>query len=196
VFLCMPKCASTSTQQLLQRFGQITTGNDPGFKHLNYHAYEKFFKPLLIREQKRRRARIDNLEVVCLFREPVDWVSSWYRYRARAELKDSPEGKTKSTAGLNFEEFAREYVSPTPRAFATIGRQINFVKNESGQVGSIKFFRYEEYDSFIAYMSEKVGEKLVAPRLNVSQVAKGPETEKLAFLVEYLREEYELYEKI
>src|SRR5689334_15601464 len=107
VFLCMPKCASTSTEAILRPYGQIVTGNSPDFKHMPYRVYERFFRPFL---KAKVKGRFSQIEVVCLFREPVEWVNSWYRYRQRDELLRTPQKRRNSTKGMSFEEFAREYV--------------------------------------------------------------------------------------
>ena len=46
-FLCMPKCASTSTENALRRLADIRIGGLPGMKHLNYRGYEKYVVPLI-----------------------------------------------------------------------------------------------------------------------------------------------------
>jgi hypothetical protein len=196
VFLCMPKCASTSTEAVLRPYGQIVTGNDPGLKHLPFRAYERYFSQLVKRKQRRIPGSTEGIEVVCLFREPVEWLNSWYRYRTREELAKTTDGRAKSTANISFEDFAREYVSPSPRPFAKVGRQINFVKDKDGNVGKITLFRYEDYDRFIDYMSDKVGKKLVAPHRNVSPRSGSAVLEKPGFLVDFLRDEYQLYDSI
>lgn len=193
VFICMPKCASTSTEAILRPFGQILTGNAPEFKHMPYRYYERFFRPLL---RAKLKGKLRQIETVCLFREPVDWVNSWYRYRQRDELMRSPQKRKNSTRGVSFEEFAREYVSGSPRPFAQIGRQIKMIQDKDGNVGQIRLFRYEDYDKFLAYMSEKVGQPLVAPRMNVSPAGESETTPDLPFLTGYLAPEYEIYRSL
>jgi hypothetical protein len=191
----MPKCASTSTEKVLRPFGQITTDSEPAFKHFNYRQYKRFFTPILATRLRDKPEPNDQIEIVCLFREPVDWVNSWYRYRTRRALATMPGGKRKSTANMSFEEFSREYVSSNPRPFAHVGRQIDFIKDKHGQIGDIKVFRYEKYEDFLAYMAKKVGKPLAAPKLNVSPRVNGV-IERPPFLVDYLREEYAFYETL
>jgi hypothetical protein len=192
----MPKCASTSTEAILRHYGDITTGSDPSIKHVNLKTYERFFKPFLEKVQSKHARLAGDIETICLFREPIDWLNSWYRYRTRENLARTPRGKTKSTANISFLEFAQEYVKPQPAAFAKVGRQINFLKNKNGQIGKVTVFRYDDYVQFLDYLSHKVGEKLEAPRLNVSPSSPSDKDERPDFLYDYLKEEYELYESL
>jgi hypothetical protein len=193
VFLSMPKCASTSTEAMLRPYGQIVTSDAPEFKHLPYRGYERFFKPLL---QEKLKQRANKLEIICLFREPVDWLHSWYRYRQRDELEQMARRRKNSTKNLTFEEFAREHVSDSPQPFAKVGRQIRFIQDKNGNLGNITLFRYEDYDKFLEYMSGKIGEPLAAPRMNISPVGEEKERPDLPFLTEYLADEYRVYSSI
>jgi hypothetical protein len=132
VFICLPKCASTSTEAILRPYADIMTGGRPDYKHMTYRKYERFLKPLM-RSKLKNKSELP--EVVCLFREPVDWLHSWYRYRQRNSLQGgverevrrihkpmewlnrwycpsrdaTPHPRTaseKSTRGMSFEEFA------------------------------------------------------------------------------------------
>ena len=72
IFLCMPKCASTSIEATLNPYSQLYTSRHPKVKHTNDSKYQRFIKPFLNQ---------DDIEVVCLMREPISWLHSWYRYR-------------------------------------------------------------------------------------------------------------------
>lgn len=192
VFLCMPKCASTSTEAILRPFGQLVTDSGPRFKHINLRTYERFVKPLVVSRMRKRAARPLDIEVICLFREPIDWLHSWYRYRRRQELLSKRHSQN-STVNVGFVEFAREYVSENPLPFAKLGRQSQFVRDRKGNVGKVRLFRYEDYPGFLAYMSAKVGEELTAPHLNASPEGEKVDLANLGFLVDFLREEYAIY---
>jgi hypothetical protein len=199
VFLCMPKCASTSTEDILRPYGQLVTDGTPSFKHINFRQYERLVKPLVLhcsRSGQAPRRRFPALEVVCLFREPTDWLFSWYRYRSRESLLRNKRRASRQVGGISFEEFAREYVSESPRPFARVGRQINFIKNAKGEIKGIKVFRYEDYAAFIAYMSSRLGAELVAPRLNESPQAADQQKYRFDFLESHLAEDYEFYRSI
>ena len=44
-------------------------------------------------------------ETVCVIREPIDWLGSWYRFRSRSSAP-----KAKSTKGISFETFVEGYL--------------------------------------------------------------------------------------
>lgn len=222
VFICMPKCASTSTEAILRPYADIMTGRRPDYKHMTFRKYERFLEPLI-------RSKLKNgdemPEVVCLFREPVDWLHSWYRYRQRDSLQGSDEREARrarkplewlnnlyrpsrsatpqpgtanerSTHGMSFEEFARQYVSAHPSPPARIGRQVNMLKDKTGNIGKITLFRYENYDVFLDYMSAKVGKRLKPRVMNKSPSAAKDSVPDLPFLTAYLQEDYAVYNSI
>lgn len=83
VFLCTPKCASSSIETMLRRYSDISLVGPPFFRHTNYRIYSKYLKPYLMETGK-----IKNIETICLIREPLSWLHSWYRFRARHEIRD------------------------------------------------------------------------------------------------------------
>lgn len=192
VFICMPKCASTSTEAILGPYADIMTGKSPEYKHLSYKKYEKHFEPLV---RAKLKGDGEAPEIVTLFREPVDWLYSWYRYRQRDSLQHGP-GRAKSTVNMSFEEFARQYVSGSPSLPARVGRQINMVKDKHGNIGKITIFRYENYDAFLDHMSAKLGKRLKARVLNKSPSLAKAAPPDLPFLRDFLSEDYALYNSL
>lgn len=195
VFLCMPKCASTSTERVLGKYAQLRSDGHPAFKHTTYRKYKKFLLPYI--ETKLKNAQ-EELEVLCLFREPIDWLNSWYRYRSRSALLDpNSPGHNNYAGNMTFYEFAEEYVSGSPRPFAKLGRQYKFICDKNGKPGDITVFPYEQYDKFISHMSSKIGENIKPRHANRSpKPGKDYDLEKLKFLKEYLKDEYEFYNSI
>lgn len=164
VFLCNPKCATCSSESMLEPYSDILYLHKSAIRHTNYRHYEKYIKPYL-----EDVVDITNsLETICLVREPVSWLYSWYRFRSRYELRKSAELKQYSTTGISFSEFVEAYMISSPPPFANIGNQIDFVKNESGQVGVDTIFAYEKNDLFVSYLSDIIGKKLSLGRENVS----------------------------
>ena len=163
-FLCMTKCASNSVEAMLAPHCNVVLTGPPFYRHLNYRKYAQYVKPLLNAGPQKKP-----IETICIFREPVSWLYSWYRFRQRFSLRntDNPD-HLKSTAGIGFEEFISAYVSTDRPAYANLGSQFNFVRTESGEVGVDKIFPYEDLDNLIEYMGAKVGRKLVLPTKNVS----------------------------
>lgn len=179
-FLCMPKCASTSIEWALDPYSQLNTNQDIELKHTNYRRYSKFIKPYVNKK----------LEIVCVMREPVSWMYSWYKYRKRDDIKD----KNKSTANISFNEFCEAFLSKNRPAYAKIRTQFNFLKDNTGQKGEIKIFKYENLEEIKKYFEEKIGKKLKIPVLNISPKVDydlDPKIEKR--LKEFFKKDYDVY---
>lgn len=164
VFLCMTKCASNSVEAIMAPYSDIVLTGPPFYRHLNYRKYIQYVRPLIA-------AGLGNKEVEtsCVIREPVSWLYSWYRFRQRLSLRNEKNpDHSRSTAGVGFEEFIEAYVSANRPAYARLGCQFDFVRTESGDVGVDRIFLYENLDSLTKYLSDKVGKRLVLPRMNVS----------------------------
>lgn len=102
------------------------------------------------------------------FREPLDWLHSWWRYRTREQIADPSHPAHKNYAGsVTFDQFARAYIDGTER-FAQVGSQARMVKGNPKQPGVDRIFRYERLDLLIEYLCEKVGEEVEVESLNVS----------------------------
>jgi hypothetical protein len=165
-FLCMPKCASVSIEDMLDPFAQISTSGLAKLRHTNYREYQRYIRPYI-----NERFEDVDLETICIFREPTDWLNSWYKYRSRS--KPGRSDQDKSTAHISFSEFIEAYLQDAPPPFADVRCQYDFVKDENGEVGVDKIFLYEDIPSFTNYMEEKVGTSLALKHKNVSPTGKG-----------------------
>jgi len=186
-FLAMTKTASTSIEAQLAPFCDIVFTGPPKVKHMQARRFERFLRPYLKTIGK------EDVQTTCLFREPVDWLGSWFRYRRRAELT----GKPKSTADISFEEFVLEYMSDAPEPFAQVGRQSNFIGGSDGSVAVDLLFRYEDFERFSQFVSDLFGENFTFPQLNTSpklDLELPSDTKRK--IVEHLRKDYEIYESI
>ena len=164
VFLCTPKNASTSIEAMLRPYCEIAYLEHPHLRHINYRNYIQYIEPFLKREMNR-----DNLETICLVREPVSWLYSWYRFLFRVSLRDPNNSKYQnSTFGITFSEFVSEYTSSNPRPFAKVESQYEFVQDANSQIGVDSIFAYEHLDDFVHYLSQKTGKKLSLSHLNTS----------------------------
>ncbi len=183
----MPKNASTSIDYALKNKAQISLMGLPSIKHLDYQDYEKYIYPLL---------KPMKLEVICLMREPIDWLNSWYRYRQRSELRNPNHPAHKnSTYNISFEEFIKDYISVNPTPYTNLKSQYEFMMDKNGKIGIDKVFLYESMQIFEKYMTDKIkGFKM--EKRNVSKV----KSEKLLSktlekeLREYLSRDFQLYE--
>lgn len=165
VFLCNTKCASNSIEEMLKPYSEIALVGLQTVRHTNFLDYDRYIKPYL-----KVRAQVDDLETICIVREPLSWLNSWYRFRSRSTLRNPAHpNHHKSTFGMEFSEFLTAYMSSNPPAFAKdISSQFNFVKNSMDEVGVDTIFLYEDLDSLVDYMSRRVDRNLKLKSINVS----------------------------
>jgi hypothetical protein len=190
VFLATPKTASTSIEHAFRPHADVFMKNHP-FKHTRYAHFQRFLQPWLNSKGFPR----GSYEVVCVVREPIDWLASWWRYRSREELANPSRGNHPNYAGhLSFEQFVRAYMDGEDQ-FAQVGRQAKFVRPRGGQAGVDRIFRYDRLNLLVAYLCEKVGEEVKIGTSNVSPKRSAYLSEECEReLREFLAPEYRIYE--
>lgn len=195
VFLAMTKCASTAIEDELFEYAQIVTRKNPTLKHMHYRGFKRFIGPMLHRHGHPRRS----YEVVCVMREPISWLHSWWRYRGRPQLANAEGPRRRNYTGdITFEQFVQAYIAQNETYATSIGRQANFVRGPNDQmVGVDRLFRYEELGAFVDYASERIGRPLTLDKVNVSPKTKLrlPRSTRRE-LQEFLATEYYIYETL
>ena len=157
VLLAMPKCGSTALEAAFAPYADAIISGNPAAKHTPFRKYDRFLRRYF-------ESFTDSpLEVVCLFREPVDWLGSWWRYRGRPDLN----GKENSTQGMSFDDFVTSYLDGAAGP-AKVGRQSQFVGDKEGAVGVDRIWRYENLDRCAAWLAERLAVEVDLQRLNVS----------------------------
>ncbi|SIR12392.1 hypothetical protein SAMN05421641_12617 [Paracoccus thiocyanatus] len=159
VLLSVPKTGTTALEQALAPRAEIAFRSRPEIKHLNLRQYLNRIRPLL--------APLGGpaFETVAAIREPLDWLRSWYRFRARDELIGHPN----STAGISFADFVRDYLRAGDRpAHARLGRQSDFLTGPDGSVAVDHVFRYEAMPALTEFLSDRLGMPIRLRRRNVS----------------------------
>ncbi|MEL6426221.1 MAG: gamma-glutamyl kinase [Pseudomonadota bacterium] len=185
-FLAMTKAASTAIEAALRPHCDVVMTGDPGIKHMRVRKFNRTIRPLIEHGDRR-------IETVAVMRDPVDWLGSWYRYRQR----DALAGKANSTADVTFKAFVEGYLSPDPPAFARVGRPVEFVKGQDGEVGIDHLFRYDDLGAAAKFLSARIGAEIAFDRLNVSPCSTLDLPEELAHrLAAYFAPEYEIYSSI
>lgn len=188
VIFAMPKCASSALEHALAPGMDMVLRGHPGMKHTNFRKFDRHLRRYL------ESFSNASFETFCLFREPQDWLRSWWRYRSRDDIPD----KAKSSAGLSFEEFAHAHIEERPGA-ADFGRQSRFVSTGDGDIGIDRLFPYEDSDRWLGYLTERLerdielGLENTSPRRSDSD-ALSPSTD--ARLREHLARDYEIYDSI
>lgn len=185
VILATPKTGSTALEAALAPLA-LAIDRPPELKHTPGYRFQRLVRPWL-----QNSAGGAPFEAVALMREPVDWLGSWYRFRARAELDGTP----RSTAGLSFADFARAYRAEPRPAFADVGGQAKFLSGIDGAgLGVDRVFRYEAMADFVAFLEARLETRIRLARLNVSPP--GPvelPAPELAALRAHLAPEYAIY---
>ncbi|NHB77430.1 sulfotransferase family 2 domain-containing protein [Rhodobacter calidifons] len=155
-FLATPKTGSTAIAAALESLAAVSIQRPPLLKHTTVHRYRRFIGPFLEAASK------DTFTLVALMREPTDWLGSWYRFRQREETDAG-----KSTRDMSFDDFVRAWCSDPRPDFADVGSQARFLRPRQG-VGVDRLFRYEDIDSFVRFLEERLDCEITLPRLNVS----------------------------
>ena len=188
VLFAMPKCASSALEQALSSHMDIVITGHPGAKHTIYGKYKRHLKRYF------ESFSDGPMETLCLFREPTDWLNSWWRYRGRENIPN-PEH---STRNMDFDSFVEAYLD-NRRPPANLGRQSRFVSDPDGGIGIDRLFRYEDAGTLLHYICERMDLDVSMRRYNVSPDAHAAETlrpETLAALRTDLALDFEIYESL
>ena len=116
ILLAVPKTGTTALEQALGPRAALVLRDPPQLKHATPQRVRRLVLPLL-------RAGVgdgDEFEMVATIREPVSWLSSWYRYRRRDEIA----GRPNSTRGVSFDAFVEEWLKERPAPWAAVGAQV------------------------------------------------------------------------
>ncbi len=185
VLLALPKTASTALERTLTPYATEVVGSPPGRKHLPARGFvHTRMEPLEADGHPR-----ESYELVTMFREPIEWLESWWRYRAREESRHS-------TAGMSFDEFALSYVSGDEDAPIPAGRPAKFVRAR-GTVAVDRIFDVGRPDVWSAWFSERIGVPLDFERRNVSSARRGELSAETRARVEaWFAPEYDVWRRL
>jgi len=159
VFLAVPKTGTTAIEGALAPRASLVLRDPPQLKHSPVYRYRRFLAPFF-----EKAGGAADLETMAVVRHPIDWLGSWWRYRARPDLTGHPN----STADVSFDDFVEEYCRGKPAPFARVGSQAKFLLDPEGAVGVDQLFRYEDQPRMIAFLENRLGLQINLPRLNVS----------------------------
>ncbi|MBD3913624.1 hypothetical protein [Nocardioides hwasunensis] len=185
VLLALPKTASTSLERTLAPYATEVVGSPPGQKHLPARGFVHT-RARTLAEQGHPR---ESYELVTMFREPVAWLESWWRYRSRDDSRQS-------TADMTFEQFALHYLAGDDDAPTPKGRPARFIRAEGG-VAVDRIFSVDRPDVWEPWFAERVGAPLEFGRRNAS----GAERGALSFatreaLAAHFAPEYEVWHRL
>ncbi len=158
VILANPKTGSEALQDALWPHADSGTRFPPFYRHMNRAWFEKSWTKILTPEDKGR------FQTFAVVREPVDWLSSWYRYRQRDDIAGQPA----STRGVSFADFVESWLSDTPLPCARVGRQSRFCADKDGAIAVDHIYAYEAPRAIRSFLEDRLGQRVEMARRNVS----------------------------
>lgn len=179
--LFTPKCGSNSIEEAYEPYAGVRVGGHPSLRHIDLSEYERGFSTL-------SGDQLGPLETVCLIRDPLDHLRSWYRYLLR------PGGGDRwwTHRGGTFDHFL-EYVLDVEQT-RKMKTQHEFVRDESGEIGVDRIFALERMDRFENFMNERLGVRRTLPVLNRSErVSTSASSELEAKVRRWLAPDFELH---
>ena len=183
VFLATPKTGTAAIEAALESLAAVSILRPPALKHTSVQRYHQFLHPYL------QATSGSEFQVVAMIREPRDWLGSWYRFGMREEMTGSEE----STRNLSFDEFVQAYCSAQRPKFADVGSQADFLQ-PNGDQWIDKLFRYEDIDTFVHFLEDKLDCEISLPRLNVSPAGSLDLTQNTeALLHQIAAKDFDLY---
>jgi hypothetical protein len=157
-FLAVPKTGSTAYQTALAHRADLVITNPPLLKHAPVYRYNRFIRPMFL------NVCDAEMELMAVMRDPISWLSSWYRYRQRPFMKDKPN----NTHGISFDDFVLAYMKGKRPSFAEVGSQLKFLERQPNGTGVTHLFAYEDQVSLQGFLEERLNVKLELARENVS----------------------------
>lgn len=192
VLFAVEKTATSALQDALKgeadlKFLHVDTKLE---KHMSFVDYKTLVEPVVLQQVN------GPLDYVGVFREPVSWLNSWYRYR----MRDADAGTPQSTRGISFEQFVRDYcLQPWARPpHVWINSQSRRVCDAEGNVGVNKLFRYEDMAGLVRFLEDRLGHPIKVNRVNVSPVSQDAtlSDEVLDLYRRTFARDFEIYESL
>lgn len=183
--LAVPKTGTTSYERALKPQADIIFAGRR--KHANASFFHRRLGPFL------KAAYGLTPERMAVMRDPIDHMRSWYRYRARDELR----GKPTSTAEMSFDDFILAALQKRPPEAAKVGSQEGFLIMARGQVPVHHLFAYESQPLIRAFLENRFRRKLKLKDYNVSPPIDAPLSAEVEARFRAARaREFALYQRI
>lgn len=193
VMLSLPKCASTSIVRSLSSRADVVLRGHPKLKHMNCQQFHTRMVPILRHAGYHRK----HYELVSMFREPTEWLESWWRYRSRPEIIE--ENPARYTGELTFEEFALGYVAGDTSVTGSVGRPARFVAlSPALDIGVDRLFALDRPDAWQTWLEDKMGGSVKIRTANVSTERRVPDLSAptRAALVDFFAPEYDIWSRL
>jgi hypothetical protein len=165
VLLAVPKVASTSLETALGGYHQVPPGS-PVHKHQNLLGFHRHTVPKIEALGHRR----EQYAVVAMWRDPVSWLESWWRYRQRPDVRERKADRW--TGDLSFVEFARLFLTDKD-ATGIKGRPAQFIAGSADEGARLdRLFAVDRPEVWTAWFTERVGAPVEVPRRNQATAAR------------------------
>ncbi|WP_372885600.1 hypothetical protein [Shimia sp.] len=181
----VPKTGSTSYGLALRGHADIAFAKRT--KHMTVGKFHNKVAPFLAKTFGVTPERM------AIMRDPEDHLRSWYRYRCRKKLRDSPA----STIDQSFDEFVLDVIGAAPSPGARIGSQYKFLSLADGTVPVHHLFAYEDQPQIRGFLEERLQAELQIGHKNVSPPVAAPLSPEVADRLRAARaEEFALYARL
>jgi hypothetical protein len=157
-FLSVPKTGTTAYHTALASRADMVITDPPLLKHAPVYRYNRFIRPMLF------NVCDAEMELMAVMRDPISWLSSWYRYRQRPFMKDKPN----NTHGITFDDFVLAYMKGKRPGFAEVGSQLKFLERQPNGTGITHLFSYEDQPRLKLFLEDRLNFKIELARENVS----------------------------
>ncbi len=169
VVLSQQKTGTSALIHALSSRADMFIKQPSALRHMKYAEFCNFICPMF---QKKVGAGREAFEVISVMREPLDWVGSWYRFRARSELADTSHPRhAEYTGAMSFDQFVWDICArrtkPTPM-HAAISTPLGVAVSPDGLLEIDRLFPYEDMSGLHALLEKITGEPLKTIPVNVS----------------------------
>lgn len=181
IFVANTKAASTSLEHALAPHAEIQRTGTPERKHVPLRRAVKIYD-FLFGQPGMGPGTFFKFAVM---RDPLDWISSWYRYRTGNKVEAT------LPKDLSFEDFWARNDWNISRPDGSPNLQRDLLCRWNGDPFVDYVLRYETLDADFAGICEALGLEVTLPRLNVSAI---PASEAVipAALEDQVRAHYQL----
>jgi len=160
IFVANTKTASTSIEEALSPFTEITHGGNPWRKHISLYeglnAYPQVFEQT--GQEPRRFFKFG------VMRDPLEWIGSWFRYR-KSNRVESP-----LPADMTFEEFWKQGDWNFIRAGGAPFLQRDMFCGPEGKVLTDMIIPYDQLGPLFGRICAALGIEAALPRENISRL--------------------------
>ncbi|MEK6205944.1 MAG: gamma-glutamyl kinase, partial [Amylibacter sp.] len=115
--------------------------------------YKRFLEPFVA------TVLDDKPDCIAAFRESVDCLGSWYRYRGQQSLIVHDN----RIYGITFDQFVAGYLQDCQPKFTNVDSQARFVSTKDGRLGMTHLFSYGRIETMSAFLENRLNKRIKLP---------------------------------